>query len=319
MARYSQKTVDKAFNLYIEMGSDRTVEKVADQLKIPVNTVRAWCRISKWVDKAKHREMDEANAVLARIPIENAKEARERQIRLGKVMQHVGMTAIKDLRGKIKTIGDAQKLVSAGVKIENEARADEKSNIHIDRLQIIENPLAVLEKAQRMLDSEVSKLGFNPSTGTIIKGQVTAIAEGEEAVLPVNNRSGDSGSGEAGDLEDTTWSDLQRPSVHEGHTARSPETEIPGSSGESETGGSDVEVSEAGDREVQKDDGEQYGNGVCVLGGSKPRRRRSVCKGRALGDGSETGGEMSQLPQEPTDMATADTGETTGSAEQGEL
>ena len=144
-----------AFVIYRDAGSERTLQKVAQQLRCSGANVRRWATKWFWANRAAEWDIEQDRLRQKTIEREVAKMA-ERQAKLGVEMQDIGVQALEDLKRRIQSstpprlkLAEIAKLIEAGAQLERRARGEEKSspahaefNITIVPIDDEGNPLA---------------------------------------------------------------------------------------------------------------------------------------------------------------------------------
>ena len=149
----------QAFRIYRDLGIDRTIAKVAEELGKHPNAVAAWSQKHNWTRRAGawDRELDSVglNAELSEV-----EEMHRRQAKLGRRLQELGM---REIERAIKIAEDneepldvkeTQKLVKLGTDLEllNRGEATEITKTvleEIDYTKLSSEDLAALRKIKK--------------------------------------------------------------------------------------------------------------------------------------------------------------------------
>ncbi len=116
----------QAFERYFRLGRDRSLKKLPEALRaegwrISLRTLESWSSNFGW--PAKIREVErEARAADRTRQIEERREARERQAKLGQYLQQRGLGALEKVSDDQIAAALAHRMIKDGAAIEREAR-----------------------------------------------------------------------------------------------------------------------------------------------------------------------------------------------------
>ena len=124
----------EAFNIYFDLGSERSIRRLRDELRqawnrVPTErTLFEWSRVLGWQYRIDDVER-EAREADDRSRIEAIKEMQERQAREGLLMQQRGAQRLSELSDEDMSTGDAIRAVVEGARLERLARGEPTEHI----------------------------------------------------------------------------------------------------------------------------------------------------------------------------------------------
>jgi len=124
----------EAFNIYFDLGSERSIRRLRDELqpmwhRVPTErTLFEWSRVLGWQYRIDDLER-EAREVDNRVHIEAIKEMQERQAREGLLMQQRGAQHLSELPDEDMSTGDAIRAVVEGARLERLARGEPTEHV----------------------------------------------------------------------------------------------------------------------------------------------------------------------------------------------
>ena len=173
-----------AFQIYRDLADRRTYQAVAEKLECSHNNVRAWASRHDWrvrADAFDRHQDDENRKAMARGRL----EMRERQGKIGVVMQRIGTQGLTELQAKMATgtplgltIDECVRMIAEGAKIERVARGDD-AETQYTKINVILSSRATALQAELAAEHERElQEAEQPTNGKALPGVVTLDDEG---------------------------------------------------------------------------------------------------------------------------------------------
>lgn len=122
----------EALEIFLALPGDRCIEDVADRLSCSPGRVRVWATKWRWHDRARAWD-SHLGEIATDAEIRERREMRDRQVKLGVMMQDLASYGLKELEEKMERNQlklkplDAVRLVEVGARLEKAARGEEGS------------------------------------------------------------------------------------------------------------------------------------------------------------------------------------------------
>ncbi len=110
-----------AFLIYLELGEERTTQKVSQKLDKSGTLIRRWSARWRWVERARLYD-NHLTRIKQGATEKIAKEMRERQVKIALLMQQKTIQLLVNLQPEELTPLQALRLFEVGVKLERAAR-----------------------------------------------------------------------------------------------------------------------------------------------------------------------------------------------------
>ena len=254
--KYTDDDKRRSFELYYQMGEDRSYRAVGEDMGIGQQTISSWAKKGDWDGKCEKMHMQEV-LKLDDMLVEKNVEASQRHIKLAKTIQYKALLALT--RMKFKSATEASNALAKAVHIERQARnMTESSDTKKGDTYNVQNNNYNFSEAElhKMLDDEIIELGVLPNEESDPSREDQAVAEEQEGEVPTT-LSQLSSLEEAGrTVEDPDESHFLGICEHERPASCPAHKSVPGQAGISGVGGTDAHPTEATDREKPSDDGD---------------------------------------------------------------
>ena len=148
-----------AFEIYYGMGSSRTLAAVAQEMGLSKTTIDSWSRSFKWQERVERRDNEIAEQV-------NRKAVRLAAARKIEYLDsvHEGMRqfdqGLKDGTIKVKSVGDAEKLVNMYIKLIGENQVSQTNVMIITASDIIKAERRLNDGGAEPIDIDLTEYGI---------------------------------------------------------------------------------------------------------------------------------------------------------------
>lgn len=159
----------EAFHLYCQMGHERSLRKVEQQLSKSHTLIARWASRHKWVERTRQYEN-----YLVRAEVETARknlaDMRKRQIEQGKLLQSKAVTALLNKAQQeggldFESTTALVRMMSTGITIEEKARENEY-RVALSAAGVAEEEKkGITEETRKAVEDLVNNIGNGTGTG----------------------------------------------------------------------------------------------------------------------------------------------------------